>query len=75
MGHYDNFLFGKDWDGGRPMKGQRMFSRRRWVIVAAGLLTGFWAVAIPVCWPQNTNPNSGAAAGQVGYGQTEGAGQ
>jgi hypothetical protein len=21
------------------------------LILAAGLLTGFWAVAIPVCWP------------------------
>lgn len=57
----------QDGRGGKAMKGQRKFSRRRRLILAAGLLTGFWAVAIPVCWPQNTNANS-VGAGRAGYG-------
>jgi hypothetical protein len=36
------------------MRGKRKFTRRGWIILAVALMTGFWAVAIPVCWPQSS---------------------
>jgi hypothetical protein len=33
------------------MKGRGKLSRRGRLMVAAALMTGFWAIAIPIWWP------------------------